>query len=336
MPAKWQTWMPRQIDAWHGSTFVQFSDPAARSGYADLLDKQWQSEDCTVPDDQQELSELSGLGPQLWEIHGPRILKKFVLIEPGKRRNQVGYLLWMEAKRVYESRQKAALETNLKRTQKAEAARLRRAERTVTVTPSPHSNKDIVEEQQQKPHPHPPLTARGPGSPRAAGSVDDQALPAVQATGSPAQTKENKERNAQISLRTERQTSSEGIHPEKSGNGAAVPPQFVTPGVKNGVYPSKTDATAIQMKWEVLAYWRGQNPDSPAYQWCDPDHRALQALRTSFPDLSVELFKRLLQARAASGVAPLALPHKWLRRLMEYKDGPLDRYKQPLRDVRQL
>ena len=254
MPAKWQTWMPRQIDAWHGSTFVQFSDPAARSGYADLLDKQWQSDDCTIPDDAQELSELSGLGASLWEIHGPRVLKKFVLIEPGKRRNQVCYQLWLEAKRVYESRQNSALETNRKRTERAEARRLRHGDRAVTATPSPHRNRDTVEVQKQIPHPQPPLTARGLESPIGPSQVSTQPPRPAVIAGSSAQTKENNRRKSRNGAPGPREKKSDGIGRRDSGGGVDVAQRPTAVDVANGAHQRNRGASAGEMKRESNTY----------------------------------------------------------------------------------
>lgn len=337
MPAKWQTWMPRQIDAWHGSTFVQFSDPAARSGYADLLDKQWQSDDCTIPDDAQELSELSGLGASLWEIHGPRILKKFVLVEPGKRRNQVCYQLWLEAKRVYESRQKSALETNRKRTERAEARRLRHGDRAVTATPSLHRNRDTVEVQKQIPHPQPPLAARGLGSPIGPSQVPTQPPRPADPARFAAQAKENNGRKSRNGAPGPREKKGDGIGRRNSGGGVDVAQRPAAVDVVNGAHQRNRRASAGEMKAEILAYWAAQNPESPQCPWGAAADRAVDALRAGNVELSIEQFKGLLQARAASeGINPAALPHKWLRDLMQWSSGPLDRYKHPLRTARHL
>jgi len=331
MPAKWQTWMPRQIDAWHGSTFVQFSHPAARDGYAWLLDKQWQSEDCTVPDDQQELSELSGLGAELWEIHGPRILRKFPVFEDGKRRNQVCYLLWSEAKRVFESRQKAAHETNLKRAQKSEAARLRRAERTVTVTPSPHTNRDRLKEQVQKlPPPTPPQKKAG-----GLASVDRQVAQRSAAKLGASQlaaSKGNERRKRSGGPVTASVEAGEGKGHGKSGESTSIPTKNVAPSVKQGVRPTKEqngfDRRHEGFRSEVFAFWRELNKESPECPWGGGD-RALAALLSDAPSMTLAEFRRLLHNRAASEINSAAIPSSWLRKLKEYSAGPLDRFGKP-------
>lgn len=336
MPAKWQTWMPRHIDRLHGSTYVQFSDPAARNGVDWLLDKQWQSDDCTVPDDPQELSELSGLGAQLWEIHGARILKKFVLVEPGKRRNQVCYLLWLEAKHVYESRQKAALETNRKRTEKAAAKLLRRGDPTVTVTPSRHTNSKRLKEQKQKPNPQPPLTARGLGFPNSPGLVETARPIAAQTPATSAQPKENEWRKAGNGSKAPRGKPAEGIGHKNSAGGVEPAQEAIADGSANGSDLQNADAVDAEMKQEVFAYWRGMNPTSPVCPWGPAEDRALKRLRATNVDLSIDRFKWLLHARSASEVLPSALPHKWLRSLMEFASGARDRFGHLLEEARRL
>ena len=63
MPAdKWQQWMPFHIDRFCGSRKVQSMTPAARAGYLYLLCSQYQSVDCTIPDDNEELAHPFGAG----------------------------------------------------------------------------------------------------------------------------------------------------------------------------------------------------------------------------------------------------------------------------------
>lgn len=123
MPAKWQQWMPFRIDAFKSSPAVRAMHPAARAGYLYLLAFQWQSEDCCLPKDALDLAEISEIGDELWAVHGERILRKFetvtvtVTVENSavtveKLRNRACFEEWKEAKRIFESRQKAADRTN--------------------------------------------------------------------------------------------------------------------------------------------------------------------------------------------------------------------------------
>lgn len=116
MPAKWQRWMPFEIDAFKGSPAVQAMPPAARLGYWYLLSDAWQTDDCTIPSDPIDLADRSGLGDELWAIHGPRILRKFSPIEnTGRLRNEAEFERWSDAKRIYDARQNAADRTNKQR-----------------------------------------------------------------------------------------------------------------------------------------------------------------------------------------------------------------------------
>ena len=116
MVAKWQQWMPFRIDAFKSSPAVQAMCSSARSGYLYLLACAWQTEDCTIPNDPILLAEMSGMGDELWVLHGPRILRKFHPIEgTEKLRNDVCYQEWLEAKRVFDSRRQAADRTNTAR-----------------------------------------------------------------------------------------------------------------------------------------------------------------------------------------------------------------------------
>ena len=112
MAAKWQQWIPFHIDRFMASLTVQAMHPAARWGYWCLITRQWQSEDCTISGDPLELAEESGLGDELWEAHGSRILRKFQPLEDGRLRNQVCFDEWLEAKRIYDKRRENADRTN--------------------------------------------------------------------------------------------------------------------------------------------------------------------------------------------------------------------------------
>jgi uncharacterized protein YdaU (DUF1376 family) len=101
MPARWQQWMPFKIDAFKSSPAVIAMHPAARAGYLYLLTFAWQTEDCTVPNDQMELAEISGLGDELWALHGPRILRKFEVLENGRLRNAACFEEWSAAEQVF-------------------------------------------------------------------------------------------------------------------------------------------------------------------------------------------------------------------------------------------
>jgi hypothetical protein len=112
LPAKWQQWMPFHIDRFKGSPAVQAMHPAARMGYLYLLSCQWQSDECSISGDAMDLADMSGLGDELWAIHGPRILRNFEALADGMIRNQVCSEEWAEAKRIFDARKASAIRTN--------------------------------------------------------------------------------------------------------------------------------------------------------------------------------------------------------------------------------
>lgn len=82
---------------------------------------------------------------------------------------------------------------------------------------------------------------------------------------------------------------------------------------------------------ELFAYWNGQNPEGPKSGWEKRDSAVLRGLLESHPDLQLEDFKKCLRNRAHSQVNPAELPHTWLRDVLKFAAGPLDRYGKPLR-----
>lgn len=103
---RWQQWMPFHINRFRGSQEVQAMSPAARMGYLYLLASAWQTNDCTVSADPMDLATESGLGDELWAIHGPRILRNFTRVESGRLQNGVLFREWEEARSKYEAGQK--------------------------------------------------------------------------------------------------------------------------------------------------------------------------------------------------------------------------------------
>lgn len=110
MAERWQQWMPFHIDRFRGSPNVQAMHPCARAGFLYLLCSAWQTGDCSLSRDPLDLAVASGLGDELWDIHGPRILRKFTVAD-GRLRNEVLEKEWADAKRIFESRQEAARKT---------------------------------------------------------------------------------------------------------------------------------------------------------------------------------------------------------------------------------
>lgn len=126
MAEKWQLWMPFHIDRFRGSPAVQAMAPAARIGYLYLLATQWQSDDCTISSDPLELATQSGLGDDLWALHGPRILRQFCALENGRLSNDVCHREWRVAKERFERSCAASDEVRQKRSQAGKKGNLAR------------------------------------------------------------------------------------------------------------------------------------------------------------------------------------------------------------------
>jgi len=134
MAERWQRWMPFHIDRFMGSREVQAMHPAAKLGYIYLLASCWQSKDCTTSSDPIDLATASSLGDELWAVHGPRIMRKFVDVGEGRVRNEVLLSEWTEAKKVYEKRKSGAVRTNESRSASGERTQSSRNTDTVTET----------------------------------------------------------------------------------------------------------------------------------------------------------------------------------------------------------
>ncbi len=154
MAAKWQQWMPWYIDRFMASRYVQDMHPSAQMGYMYLIAAQWQSDDCCLPDDEEDLAVLSGLKKwNLWSEFSKAILRQFPRIESGQRQNAVCCEIWLEAKRVFEARRDSAKNTNRRATDIT--ARSPHGHRTVTAkTPSRSAytrTETVTKTEEQKP-----------------------------------------------------------------------------------------------------------------------------------------------------------------------------------------
>lgn len=121
MAERWQQWMPFHIDRWRGSAHVQAMRAAARAGYLYLLASAWQSEDCSLPAEDEELQVLAGVTEEEWREYGAKILRRFVKREDGRYVNEVLLGEWTAAKAVYDEGQIKRLE--LSRTRSAAGRR---------------------------------------------------------------------------------------------------------------------------------------------------------------------------------------------------------------------
>jgi uncharacterized protein YdaU (DUF1376 family) len=90
-----------------------------------------------------------------------------------------------------------------------------------------------------------------------------------------------------------------------------------------------------ELKAEVFQFWAGAGIGEFECPWSDLEDRASDSFLKQNPKIDLPHFKQLLRNRAASeGINRADPPHKWLRSLVKYADGPLDRFGKPLRPAR--
>ena len=87
----------------------------AKWGYMALLMRSWESEECSLPNQEKSLQENSGMTVEEWSKYGAQILENFIVIENKQIRNQVCYDHWLKCGTAYEARRIAAEQTNAKR-----------------------------------------------------------------------------------------------------------------------------------------------------------------------------------------------------------------------------
>jgi uncharacterized protein YdaU (DUF1376 family) len=104
--------------------------------------------------------------------------------------------------------------------------------------------------------------------------------------------------------------------------------------LKNAPDPSKPDPRKKGIADEISKFWRGQNSGRPDLRFTRADNQALNDFLRDHPEVGLSYFKQLLGNRAKSEVNPAAAPHKWLRSILDFAAGPLDRFGKPLRGPR--
>lgn len=147
---------------------------------------------------------------------------------------------------------------------------------------------------------------------------------------------ENKEKPAENGSGWPPADGVRGYQHSKHNGGVAVAQRRIAPGVNNRVRPSKADPRQKGCREEILRYWEGQNPEHPKIDFRPADIRALDDLLEHHPELTVEELRRLLVNRSRSEVNPSALPHKWLRNILEYSAGPVGAFSRPLARSRSM
>jgi hypothetical protein len=274
VPAKWQRWMPMEIDALKASPAVQAMHPCARSGYVWLLLDAWQTEDCTIPSDPIDLADKSGLGDDLWAIHGLRILRKFDRVDGSDRlRNLPQYERWTAAKAAYEGRRQGANRMNEQRWLPLVNDTVSETV-TDTVIDEKHTMTDSVIDHLPSFPPHPLSNPLKP-------------------TGT------LREREVQ----KQKPSRSEGA--------------------------KKVDERHQACKAVIKAYWETYNPELEV-PWDGSEGKALGMFLSANSKITDVGVRKLLEQRARSEVNHSERPSKWIRNLISFARGPIDRYGKPL------
>jgi uncharacterized protein YdaU (DUF1376 family) len=336
--------MPFEIDAFKASSFVQRSESVARLGYIYLLTAQWQTDECSLPGDDQELFEMCGLTADEWAQHKDRILKKFISLPGGRLRNQAGFEKWSEAKRITESRRDGALKGNAIRWGKEQSNRS--AITKGLPRQSSNSKDSTVLKASTPPNPH--AAARGnrdePDPSKNSAPTADANAPTSSAESAvaPAQTVDTKgKRKRSGGAETRSESSGGGNLHKNSADAVGVPPKKIAPQYTNGADGPKTDKGSDvgfeSFKQEIFQFWSAGDGGGIPCPWTDVEDRALRQFMRSNPGVVLWAFKELLKNRARSqDVNNADPPRKWIRDLVKYAAGPLDRYGKPLHEERSL
>jgi hypothetical protein len=82
-------------------------------------------------------------------------------------------------------------------------------------------------------------------------------------------------------------------------------------------------------KEAIRAYWESKNP-AGSMPWDGSEAKVLSALLSASPNLTAEWVTALLRNRFKSEVNHGDRPSKWLRSLLSYNSGPIDRFGKPI------
>jgi hypothetical protein len=82
------------------------------------------------------------------------------------------------------------------------------------------------------------------------------------------------------------------------------------------------------------SYWLRENPVIPSLPWGPADAGALGQFLRANPKLSTDVVAQCLENRLRSkDHAPAERVYRWIGDLLRYVSGPLNKYKQPMRDA---
>ncbi|HET6220199.1 MAG TPA: DUF1376 domain-containing protein [Acidobacteriaceae bacterium] len=317
-------------------------DGAESGFYLHLLMHIWTTG--PLPNDDRKLAQIAKTTPDAWSIASASVKHRLFLGSDGMLHQRGAERIkaeWVEKR--LKAHEKAQLAANT-RWKKYREQKANKNDAPSIARAMPYNGKVQVQKQKQTPPTPPQLRQGGPDAPHTGvlqASARRTSRPA--AAGAPGgrsaamlggKVKQIKGETARNAPRTRPNRQVEGIHPKNVGDGGAIPHLSVAPGAKKVVQPQKTDPRERAFQEEIFAYWRGQNPEHPDCPWGEAEWRALRALLIKVADLSLGQLRTALRNRAASGIPPGVFPGKWLRNILDYSSGPLDRFHKPLRSSR--
>ncbi|HTH42914.1 MAG TPA: YdaU family protein [Terracidiphilus sp.] len=302
-----------------------------------------------LPNDQAKLARIAKMPVDAWSIAVASVMHRFFLGRDGMYHHadlEAEKTRWMDKRqKAHDKAVKAARARWGKHKAKLGEDAAKKDDAPSIAHEMPYTSTDKVQKQKQ---PHPPRSTARSGHdsrprPRALGTnpkalkknprslgTNPRALGTNPRAAGRGEPKRKNGENAVNAPRMALNGHGDGIHPKNSGVSVATAKNKVAPGANGGIQPPKSDSRGAAFQREVFAYWKALNPEHPNCPWGEAEKRALDAFLIRLPDVSLPAFKKLLQNRAASGVPPGVAPGKWLRSLMDYSAGPLDRFHKPL------
>jgi uncharacterized protein YdaU (DUF1376 family) len=322
-------WMPLDIGQFLQHTMQLSTEEVG--AYLLLLLRYWGSG--PLPNDPNQLARTARMSPDAWSIAFAS-LSMFFQTGPDGLLHQKGAdkrrAKWMDKRqKAHEKAQKAAnarwSKHKAKVAPKTDAPSIASAMHTQCPTP-------LVQVQKQKQDPPTPLAAQG-------GSGSGTMLQASKPPGEDSKG-ETQAKPALVAAVAPAEGGHKGNHASSSNRGVASQIPAIAPGGRNGTQPPKqpaaSDGRFKDFYEEVSRFYEHQNPGAPAHKWIRADRGALIDFLRNAPSIDLAQFKSLLHNRAASDINSSAPPRLWLRDLIEFSGGPLDRYKKQRAPARSL
>jgi hypothetical protein len=212
--------------------------------------------------------------------------------------------------------------------------------------PEPVPGPVPVQKQKQRPIPTLPPAPRSQGTKNApAGSTPELSAAEISKPDSPAiMAPDVAERKSVSKAKPSKRTSGAPLEGGEDEEGQPSRQISVAPAKNRGaaakilvVRPSKTRISRKEAKEEIFRFWKLGGPKGFDCPWAPAENRALDSFLKQNSGVDFPHFKELLINRSQSEKVNLAAPpHKWLRDLIKYADGPLDAFGKAMKPRREL